>query len=677
MADGLFLLPVLMIPLVFSGGNTHSIVIKGTLLQFSVISLLLFLPCLYYTFRTDPSRALPSLPWFPVALLLVLGGYLYFSAYVISGHPRALYEYFRWTTYLLLALVVPFYIVQPGSANRFLLVTVMTSILVSVYASVQMAGFDFYEWPLFAWEEEKRRRVCSSLGNPDFLAGYLIALLPLTLVAAIQKQGWARRFYVLAFVLQCLAMIFSYSRGGWVSTYLSLLILVVAFIYINWGYEPALIHFRLSFRSILAGLGCIFLSGLAALGFWWDKIETALFRLAKFSEGTSIVTRPMFYEGAFHMFWDRPLFGFGLGTFGLHFQDYRPGELATYFSFKDWVVDHVHNEWLEVASETGSIGLLLYLGIFLSVSYVIWKKLLYERSRDNLFLLGVWGALVGIQIHNLFTVTLRHTPTAFMYWSLLGVAIGLCARGSSRPPARRFPLFPLLILAIPFAVPFLFGSATAHYMGDRYIRNGWDRCKPVFELKQALGDKGKAYTPYHLSSENRRELQKAIVSLHRGKELSPYREKAYFWLGLAYNLAFDYPQAIEAYKQLNALHSNFAGTYYNIATTYLKQTDFLTQAQYNQLPNRMASFTYFGSQCVREAIVWLERALESDPNLPLYYRVLGRCYYTLGEMEKAETIFREGLKKAEGREDLETRVSVWDMEDKLKKIEAYREPKSD
>jgi len=59
-------------------------------------------------------------------------------------------------------------------------------------------------------------RVYGPLENPNLLAGYLIPILPIALVALLRWRRWPQRLFAgSALVLGAMALFLSYSRGGW------------------------------------------------------------------------------------------------------------------------------------------------------------------------------------------------------------------------------------------------------------------------------------------------------------------------------------------------------------------------------------------------------------------------------------------------------------------------------
>ena len=59
-------------------------------------------------------------------------------------------------------------------------------------------------------------RVYGPLENPNLLAGYLIPILPIALVALLRWRSWPQRLFAsCALLLGVIALFLSYSRGGW------------------------------------------------------------------------------------------------------------------------------------------------------------------------------------------------------------------------------------------------------------------------------------------------------------------------------------------------------------------------------------------------------------------------------------------------------------------------------
>ncbi len=161
---------------------------------------------------------------FPVFILA--GVYLVSSALSVAPHLSwwgAYYEAQGTATFLCYAvffLIVLTELRSPDQVNRLQYTIVLTSIPVAGYAVTQRFGGD-----PFRWEDAFDGRSGGSMGNPIFLGGYLIMVIPLTFCRLIDglkvfRSVSDRRpvlvracFCGLALVLQVLALLYTESRG--------------------------------------------------------------------------------------------------------------------------------------------------------------------------------------------------------------------------------------------------------------------------------------------------------------------------------------------------------------------------------------------------------------------------------------------------------------------------------
>ncbi|MFB3786210.1 MAG: O-antigen ligase family protein [bacterium] len=620
----LFWLPVVLVPTVFTTFNTHTIVMKETVLQITTALLLLWLPlAISFESRNNPERTAPAAPKALALLLAGFAAYLIVSALGVSSHPRSTHELLRWLSYVLFAVAAYQFNAGRRRFRMFLHATVLVSAAISLYAILQAFEIEFFlDWKTFDFGGGFRR-VTGSLGNPDYLAGYLAALLPLTLTLTLARRSWARLAFFMAALMQLAALVFSYSRGAWVATAATLMLLAASLTYVNWVRDPVLFQPVITRRGAVAVLaGMALLSVGLTIGLW-EEISAMVLRFAQVEEDTSVATRPFFWKGAAAIWMSSPWVGTGLGTFPLYFPAFRPKELSFHLPFQEFFVEHAHNEYLETAAETGAIGLVSYLAVLVSVLVYVWRTLIRRRSRENLELLGLWSGMLGILIHNLFTVTLRFTPSAFLLWSFAGAAVGRSAalRASGEEPSSWIQgLFHLALMAF---IPFLFLGGIRFFVGDSMIKNG---IRWISELDE---NESTAF--------NRSRLEQTFTALNQARILAPDHPESLFYLGVAYHKVMDYQQAIEAFTALEQLQEDFTTNRLNLGISCLKEADLVGT-------HTAIRFPTLARDCLVDAASWLEKAIESDPNSPDYRYFAGRAYFYLGEFQKAEQYFLAALR---------------------------------
>jgi len=125
--------------------------------------------------------------------------------------------------------------------------------------------------------------------------------------------------------------------------------------------------------------------------------------------------RKIVWKGAIEIWKHYPVFGTGVETFAYSYYKFRPVE-HNLVSEWDFIYNKAHNEYLNLAANTGTVGLLSYLFLTGTAVYLFAKKSRFE------LLAGYAGLLVS----NLFGFSV--VPTQLLL--LLFPAIALTQKVS-------------------------------------------------------------------------------------------------------------------------------------------------------------------------------------------------------------------------------------------------------
>jgi putative inorganic carbon (HCO3(-)) transporter len=195
-------------------------------------------------------------------------------------------------------------------------------------------------------------RVYGPLENPNLLAGYLIPILPLALVALLRWRTWPQRLFAAAALgLGSGALVLSYSRGGWLGMVAALGTLGLLLVLRSTRSWPPLWR-RLLPLLLLAG-------GAAALLIAVTQIEPLRIRVLSLVAGrqdSSNNFRINVWLAAIEMIQDRPWLGIGPGNsaFNLIYPLYQQPKFNALSAY---------SVPLELLVEGGIPGLLAGLGL--------------------------------------------------------------------------------------------------------------------------------------------------------------------------------------------------------------------------------------------------------------------------------------------------------------------------
>jgi len=229
---------------------------------------------------------------------------------------------------------------------------------------------------------------------------------------------------MMVFLLFCAGILFSYSRASW----LSLIVAAGGFI---------ILAFRLKFRFILAGL--ILLLGVFAL--YQTEIVMRLERNQQESSGdfaehvqsitnitsdASNLERINRWRSAYRMYEERPVFGWGPGTYQFVYAPFQRSEDYTIITTHFGDLGNAHSEYIGPLSESGLPGMLSFIGLALAVLATGVK--LYKKAPDRemrLIALGLTLGFITYLAHGLLNNFLDTDKASVPFWGMMAILVAM------------------------------------------------------------------------------------------------------------------------------------------------------------------------------------------------------------------------------------------------------------
>ncbi|HKK72625.1 MAG TPA: O-antigen ligase family protein [Candidatus Krumholzibacteria bacterium] len=249
--------------------------------------------------------------------------------------------------------------------------------------------------------------------EPLHFGSYLVAVLPVTLAAAVVSRGTGRVARAVLGALGLLCLVMTFSRGAWVGAATVAGLVAVAMLT---GRLPA------PDRRLLAlGLVAIVVLGAVAwpvlTGVGWHEVPGIVAqRVAQSAVGhdMSNLTRFWSWGVAWELFREHPIHGVGFGGFGFWYFERAPeGGGAAHFG---WPV--TNSLPLQLLAETGLIGLVLWLGCLGPAL----RRLVPVGSRPSAAAVVAACAIAGVLVQ-LLTFSQWDLPHLWMLFGA-GVASG-------------------------------------------------------------------------------------------------------------------------------------------------------------------------------------------------------------------------------------------------------------
>jgi O-antigen ligase len=267
------------------------------------------------------------------------------------------------------------------------------------------------------WGDVFEKRIAGPLGDPNFFAQILIVLVPIGLTLAAESKGLRGRLLALGATALILGgAVLTYSRGGALALGCVLLLFLASYRvrprYLGLGGLVLLLLLLVSPPELFRRLGTI--------GEILPGGEEVIDPDSSFAE------RKLYVLAAWAMFLDQPVLGVGAGNYTVHFDRYAD---KVGFSARDYEqpgeVHYPHNLYLEIAAETGLVGLALFAGVIAAAFAGLRRAravLLARGDRVSAdFARAFEIALVGYLVSSVFL----HGHFLRYLWLLFGFAAAL------------------------------------------------------------------------------------------------------------------------------------------------------------------------------------------------------------------------------------------------------------
>ena len=329
---------------------------------------------------------------------------------------------------------------------------ISSTAIVSIWGIFEHFGSSFScailtgKFDVACWVQDVQNRVYASFGQPNWMAAFLIAIIPVVLAYIIsRKTHWLQRYFLyITLGLATLALLYTKSRSGVLGLVggLGTLGLLTAGIWHysqdtaqkteikkNWSVRAAVSAVVLVAGIMLLvgtpyspSLGVLFSSTQPVPQPSEPTVEAPVNRLDAGGTDSGEI-RKIVWRGAIAVWQRYPLLGSGVETFGYSYYRDRP-DAHNMVSEWDFLYNKAHNELLNYLATTGFLGLATYVALWAAVGYMVLSALKNPQitSAEKLYSSGLFSGLVALFISNFFGFsTVTSTLVTFIYFAYLSI----------------------------------------------------------------------------------------------------------------------------------------------------------------------------------------------------------------------------------------------------------------
>lgn len=371
--------------------------------------------------RVAMGRGRTRQPWptltMPLTILLIT---MCLSLLGSTSLSHSLKEILKWLEVLALYLLVAEELDERW-ARALVAVLLVTGALVALHGIYQfLSGVGPEGFVLFG----RFMRAYGTFEQPNPYGGYLGLTLPLAaglvVAGALRVGGRVGRRWILGAaacgLLMVAALAMSWSRGAWLGAAAAIAVMALAI---------AARSERAAARGAVLGvvLAYVLVAGgvlrippaLAqrAGGFVADLGVRDVRGIEVTDANFAVLERLAHWQAALGMWTEHPWLGVGIGNYEVTY----PG-----YALPLWplALGHAHNYYLNVAAETGVLGLAAYLLLCGAALVSVWRATQRARGWWWGVVLGILGVVAHLGVHNLFDNLYVHAMYLHMAM-LLGV----------------------------------------------------------------------------------------------------------------------------------------------------------------------------------------------------------------------------------------------------------------
>ena len=341
---------------------------------------------------------------------------------VTSSHPMISFKFLLARLWFIIPVLIfgTYFFQKENNRMQFLWLFVIATCIAILYSLAHHSMYGFGEkeghwvmWPLF---------------KDHTIYGAIVALV-LPIVVALyfseKHSPLTQAILITLITIVLIGLYYSYTRAAWLSIICAAIVCLI-------------VYYRVNFK-ILAGIGVV---ALIVVFFKWDQIQMELGRnkyehtTESFDErlqsATNVTTdasnleRINRWSCAIAMFEQRPIFGYGPGTYAFEYAPFQEPENLTIISTNFGDMGNAHSEYLAALSEMGVMGLVSFIGIVVAIFFsmiTLYNKLPLSETKNRVLVMGMIAATTTYFVHAFLNNFLDTDKAAVPIWAMCAMVI--------------------------------------------------------------------------------------------------------------------------------------------------------------------------------------------------------------------------------------------------------------
>jgi O-antigen ligase len=303
--------------------------------------------------------------------------------------------------------------------RSFLLLYLFTLCIVIIYTISRHAQYGF--------DKDSAHWVMEPLFKDHTSYGAVLAMYFPIIIGLWLQRGMnvlLRVMLSIGFFILTAGIILSYTRAAWISIIGAAAILAVMLLRIQ--LKHLLLATALVGSVLLIGWDDIVMSLEQNKQESSDKLDEHVSSISNVSSDASNLERLNRWNCAIEMFKERPIVGWGPGTYQFVYAPFQRSKDRTIISTNQGTGGNAHSEYLGPMSEQGLPGTLLVLALLYGISHLSFKLFYAMESRNlKLFVAAAYLGLMTYFIHGVLNNYLDTDKASVPFWGFIAILVAL------------------------------------------------------------------------------------------------------------------------------------------------------------------------------------------------------------------------------------------------------------
>lgn len=300
---------------------------------------------------------------------------------------------------------------EEENLNKALAAIIAPAVLMAAYGILQSLGIDFVPW-----QTNFSYRAASTLGNPNFLAGHMVLVIPLVYAMLVSLEGKNRLLIMFSALLLTAALVLSQTRGA----YLAYIVGMAALVPMLFKADPE--NMKKYGKAAVVFFVLVALAGGAYVAMNKNAKDRIISMMSMKDREAGIRTR--LWKNTLYMIKDNFFLGSGAGNFPGKYSYYQSRSMKAqeYADAEYYKTGHAHNDFLQFIAEYGAPAagfMFLFFGLFFYTGF----KSLKNPGENPRLSAGVLAGGAGLVVHGMFNFPFIIIPTTAVFYALAAAVL--------------------------------------------------------------------------------------------------------------------------------------------------------------------------------------------------------------------------------------------------------------